>query len=83
VDDVEKIGGVTREKALYDSIKNAFENLSIQHAKLMDETYAVLNNEYLVDTDLKTKLQTELNNVDGIYQKINSDLGSITSDTAT
>ncbi|KTW21555.1 phage tail spike protein [Staphylococcus warneri] len=83
VDDVEKIGGVTREKALYDSIKNAFENLSIQHAKLMDETYAVLNSEYLVDTDLKTKLQTELNNVDGIYQKINSDLGSITSDTAT
>lgn len=83
VDDVEKIGGVTREKALYDSIKNAFENLSIQHAKLMDETYAVLNSEYLVDTDLKTKLQTELNNVDDIYQKINSDLGSITSDTAT
>lgn len=83
VDDVEKIGGVTREKALYDSIKNAFENLSIQHAKLMDETYAVLNSEYLVDTDLKNKLQTELNNVDGIYQKINSDLGSITSDTAT
>lgn len=83
VDDVEKIGGVTREKAQYDSIKNAFENLSIQHAKLMDETYTVLNNEYLVDTDLKNKLQTELNNVDGIYQKINSDLGSITSDTAT
>lgn len=83
VDDVEKIGGVTREKALYDSIKNAFENLAIQHSKLMDETYSVLNSEYLVDTDLKEKLQTELNNVDNIFQSIQTGLNAITSDTAT
>lgn len=83
VDDVEKIGGVTREKALYDSIKNAFENLAIQHSKLMDETYSVLNSEYLVDTDLKEKLQTELNNVDNIFQSIQTGLIAMTSDTAT
>ncbi|WAE41283.1 hypothetical protein LQ944_02435 [Staphylococcus pasteuri] len=83
VDDVEKIGGVTREKVLYDSIKNAFENLAIQHSKLMDETYSVLNSEYLVDTDLKGKLQTELNNVDNIFQSIQTGLNAMTSDTAT
>ncbi|MCD9065978.1 hypothetical protein LDK93_02750 [Staphylococcus pasteuri] len=83
VDDVEKIGGVTREKVLYDSIKNAFENLAIQHSKLMDETYSVLNSEYLVDTDLKGKLQTELNNVDNIFQSIQIGLNAMTSDTAT
>ncbi|MCE3021007.1 phage tail spike protein [Staphylococcus pasteuri] len=83
VDDVEKIGGVAREKALYDSIKNAFENLAIQHSKLMDETYSVLNSEYLVDTDLKGKLHTELNNVDNVFQSIQTGLNAMTSDTAT
>ncbi|EER7200737.1 hypothetical protein F2N38_005387, partial [Escherichia coli] len=61
----------------------AFENLAIQHSKLMDETYSVLNSAYLVDTDLKGKLHTELNNVDNVFQSIQTGLNAMTSDTAT
>lgn len=83
VDDVEKIGGITREKALLSELQNTFANLSIQHSKILNDTNEVLNNEYLVDTDLKNKLQTEINNIDEIYLSIQSDLNAMTPDTAT
>ena len=83
VDDVEKIGGITREKALLSELQNTFANLSIQHSKILNDTNEVLNSEYLVDTDLKNKLQTEINNIDEIYLSIQSDLNAITPDTAT
>ena len=83
VDDVEKIGGVTREKALLSELQNTFANLSIQHSKILNDTNEVLNSEYLVDTDLKNKLQTEINNIDEIYLSIQSDLNAMTPDTAT
>lgn len=83
VDDVEKIGGITREKALLSELQNTFANLSIQHSKILNDTNEVLNSEYLVDTDLKNKLQTEINNIDEIYLSIQSDLNAMTPDTAT
>lgn len=83
VDDVEKIGGVTREKALLSELQNTFANLSIQHSKILNDTNEVLNSEYLVDTDLKNKLQTEINNIDEIYLSIQNDLNAMTPDTAT
>ncbi|VED32359.1 phage minor structural, N-terminal region domain protein [Staphylococcus warneri] len=83
VDDVEKIGGITREKALLSELQNTFANLSIQHSKILNDTNQVLNSEYLVDTDLKNKLQTEINNIDEIYLSIQSDLNAMTPDTAT
>ncbi|UUY68681.1 phage tail spike protein [Staphylococcus warneri] len=83
VDDVEKIGGITKEKALLSELQNTFANLSIQHSKILNDTNEVLNSEYLVDTDLKNKLQTEINNIDEIYLSIQSDLNAMTPDTAT
>lgn len=83
VSNVEQIGGVTREKALYSELNNTFINLGIQHSKLMNEVYDLLNNEYLVDTDLRDSLSNELNNVDGIYNSIKNGLDSITPETAT
>ncbi|HDC2996438.1 TPA: phage tail protein, partial [Staphylococcus aureus] len=35
--DVEKLGGITREKALFSELNNIFINLSIQHASLLSE----------------------------------------------
>lgn len=49
----------------------------------MNDTNEVLNSEYLVDTDLKNQLQTEINNIDEIYLSIQSDLNAMTPDTAT
>lgn len=83
VSNVEQIGGVTREKALYSELNNTFINLGIQHSKLMNEVYDLLNNEYLVDTDLRNSLSNELNNVDNIYNSIKNGLDSITPETAT
>ncbi|MGD3158270.1 phage tail spike protein [Staphylococcus cohnii] len=83
VDDVEKIGGITREKALLSELQNTFANLSIQHSKILNDTNKVLNSEYLVDTDLKNKLQTEINNIDEIYLSIQNNLNAMTPDTAT
>ena len=58
VDDVEKIGGITR--ALLSELQNTFANLSIQHSKILNDTNEVLNSEYLVDTDLKTNFKLKL-----------------------
>ncbi len=53
----EKLGGITREKALFSELNNIFINLSIQHASLLSEATELLNSEYLVDNDLKADLQ--------------------------
>ncbi len=37
--DVEKLGGITREKALFSELNNIFINLSIQHASLLSRSY--------------------------------------------
>ncbi len=83
VDDVEKIGGITREKALFSELKNTFVNLSIQHSKLLKEMYEILSSEYLVDKDLKSEVNTKLDATIEIYNNIKSNLESMTEDTAT
>ncbi len=83
VDDVEKIGGITREKALFSELKNTFINLSIQHSKLLKEVYEVITSEYLVDEDLKTEVNTKLDATIEVYNQIKANLESMTEDTAT
>ncbi|WP_353476873.1 phage tail spike protein [Staphylococcus coagulans] len=83
VDDVEKIGGITREKALFSELKNTYINLSIQHSKLLKEMYEILSSEYLVDEDLKSEVNTKLDATIEIYNNIKSNLESMTEDTAT
>ncbi|HFQ1681456.1 TPA: phage tail spike protein [Staphylococcus aureus] len=81
--DVEKLGGITREKALFSELKNIFINLSIQHASLLSEATELLNSEYLVDNDLKADLQASLDAVIDVYNQIKNNLESMTPETAT
>nr|WP_276311259.1 phage tail spike protein [Staphylococcus haemolyticus] len=82
-DDVEKIGGLRREQVMYRDLNNSFINLTIQHSKLQNDVYDVLNNEYLVDDDLKENLNQALSDVDSVYQNIKANLDSMDEDTAT
>ncbi|MCH4523766.1 hypothetical protein MKR39_08340 [Staphylococcus haemolyticus] len=82
-DDVEKIGGLRREQVMYRDLNNSFINLTIQHSKLQNDVYDVLNNEYLVNDDLKGNLNQALSDVDNVYQEIKTNLDSIDEDTAT
>ncbi|OFP22121.1 hypothetical protein HMPREF2997_10830, partial [Staphylococcus sp. HMSC057C08] len=83
VSDVEQIGGVTREKALFSELSNAFINLNIQHSKLLSEVYEVIDSEYLVDTALKQQVQQNLDNTINVYNAIKTNLESMTPETAT
>lgn len=82
-DDVEKIGGLRREQVMYRDLNNSFINLTIQHSRLQNDVYDVLNNEYLVDDDLKGNLNQALSDVDNVYQEIKTNLESMDEDTAT
>lgn len=82
-DDVEKIGGLRREQVMYRDLNNSFINLTIQHSKLQNDVYDVLNSEYLVDDDLKGNLNLALLDVDAVYQEIKTNLDSMDEDTAT
>lgn len=82
-DDVEKIGGLRREQVMYQDLNNSFINLTIQHSRLQNDVYDVLNNEYLVDDDLKANLNQALSDVDNVYQNIKTNLDSMDENTAT
>lgn len=82
-DDVEKIGGLRREQVMYRDLNNSFINLTIQHDKLQNDVYDVLNSEYLVDDDLKGNLNQALLDVDNVYQEIKTNLDSMDENTAT
>lgn len=82
-DDVEKIGGLRREQVMYRDLNNSFINLTIQHSRLQNDVYDVLNNEYFVDDDLKANLNQALSDVDSVYQEIKTNLDSMDEDTAT
>ena len=81
--DVEQLGGMTREKVLYNSLTNTFTNLNIQHSKLLDEVYKLLNNKYLVDDDLRLQLNNATDNLINVYNAIKTNLDSMTPETAT
>lgn len=81
--DVEKIGGITREKALYSELTNTFTNLSIQHAKLQSDVYEVVTSEYLIDDDLKAAVNGAYNETTNVFNNIKSNLDSMKPETAT
>lgn len=83
VDNVEDIGGITREKALFSELNNTFINLTIQHSKLLNEMHEVMNSEYLVDEDIKTSLNSDLDKTVTVFNNIKTNLDSMTPDTAT
>ncbi|MDJ1108605.1 phage tail spike protein [Macrococcus caseolyticus] len=83
VDNVEDIGGITREKALFSELSNTFINLTIQHSKLLNEMHEVMNSEYLVDEDIKKSLNINLDKTVTVFNNIKTNLESMNEDTAT
>ncbi|WP_157820207.1 phage tail protein [Macrococcoides caseolyticum] len=83
VDNVEDIGGITREKALFSELSNTFINLTIQHSKLLNEMHEVMNSEYLVDEEIKTLLNSNLDKTVTVFNNIKTNLESMNEDTAT
>ncbi|PNY96187.1 phage tail spike protein [Mammaliicoccus sciuri] len=81
--DVEQIGGMTKEAIIYNEINGTFLSISVQHAKVINEVYEVLNSEYLVDEGIRDWLNNELNILLDIYSSITSSLDSMTVETAT
>lgn len=81
--DVEQIGGMTKEVIIYNEINGTFLSISVQHAKVINEVYEVLNSEYLVDDDIRDWLNNELNILLEIYSNIFTALDSMTEETAT
>ncbi|MFC6402976.1 phage tail spike protein [Mammaliicoccus sciuri] len=81
--DVEQIGGMTKEAIIYNEINGTFLSISVQHAKVINEVYEVLNSEYLVDEGIRDWLNNELNILLDIYSNITSSLDSMTVETAT
>ncbi|MGV3043388.1 phage tail spike protein [Staphylococcus rostri] len=77
------VGAVTREQAMFSELTNAFINLNIQHSKLLKEVTQVVNSEYFVSKTLKADVQAKLNETIGVFNKIKSNLDSMTSETAT
>lgn len=82
-EDVETLGGMTREQILLNELNSTFSNLSIQHTRLLNDVYAIINNEYLVDNDIRNSVQAKLDNTIAVYQQISSNLDSMTEETAT
>ncbi|MDW4175289.1 phage tail spike protein [Staphylococcus saprophyticus] len=81
--DVQQLGGMTREETIYNELVSTFEDLQLQHTMLQSDVYDVINSQYLVDTQLKEQVQTDLDSVSVVFNQIKTNLDSMDKDTAT
>lgn len=81
--DVQQLGGMTREETIYNELISTFEDLQLQHSMLQSDVYDVINSQYLVDTQLKEQVQSDLDNVSVIFNQSKTNLDSMDKDTAT
>lgn len=81
--DVQQLGGMTREETIYNELVSTFEDLQLQHTMLQTDVYDVINSQYLVDTELKEQVQTDLDSVSVVFNQIKTNLDSMDKDTAT
>lgn len=81
--DVQQLGGMTREETIYNELISTFEDLQLQHSMLQSDVYDVINSQYLVDTELKEQVQTDLDSVSVVFNQIKTNLDSMDKDTAT
>ena len=81
--DVQQLGGMTREETIYNELVSTFEDLQLQHSMLQSDVYDVINSQYLVDTELKEQVQTDLDSVSVVFNQIKTNLDSMDKDTAT
>lgn len=81
--DVQQLGGMTREETIYNELVSTFEDLQLQHTMLQTDVYDVINSQYLVDTELKEQVQTDLDSVSVVFNQIKTNLDSMDKETAT
>src|SRR5699024_7128857 len=83
VSEASEIGAITREEALYDSITNMYQTLTVRHTELQNEVANIMTNEYFVDGELQDILNSRLDTVNNIFRSIKNALDGMTIDTAT
>lgn len=81
--DVEQIGGLSREVIIYRQVLEATHSMSAELANQMERTNVALNSEYLVDIDVKDKLQKALSDMLERLQVVVDYSDSMTEETAT
>lgn len=82
-DNVEKIGGMTKEKTLYTTLHQVYRDLSVMYVNIESQISSLLNSEYLVDETLKADLQSKLTNLNNTFAAVKTLDESMTLDTAT
>lgn len=81
--DVEQIGGLSREVIIYRQVLEATHSMSAEIANQMERTNVALSSEYLVDLDVKDKLQKALSDMLAKLQIVQNYMDSMTEETAT
>lgn len=81
--DVEQIGGLSKEVIIYRQVLEATHSMSAELANQMERTNVVLSSEYLVDIDVKDKLQKALSDMLARLQIVQRYMGSMSEETAT
>ncbi|WP_422404240.1 phage tail spike protein [Mammaliicoccus sp. JADD-157] len=81
--DVEQIGGLSKEVIIYRQVLEASQVLSVEIANQYERCNVALNSEYLVDLDVKNKLQSALNDMLAQLQIVIDYSDSMTEETAT
>lgn len=81
--DVEQIGGLSREVIIYRQVLEATHSMSAEIANQMERTNVALSSEYLVDLDVKGKLQKALSDMLARLQVVVDYSDSMTEKTAT
>ncbi|MEB8072222.1 phage tail protein [Mammaliicoccus sciuri] len=81
--DVEQIGGLSREVIIYRQVLEATHSMSAEIANQMERTNVALSSEYLVDLDVKGKLQKALSDMLAKLQIVQNYMDSMTEETAT
>lgn len=81
--DVEQIGGLSKEVIIYRQVLEASQVLSVEIANQYERCNVALNSEYLVDVDVKDKLQSALNDMLAQLQIVIDYSDSMTEETAT
>ncbi|MCD8882640.1 phage tail spike protein [Mammaliicoccus sciuri] len=81
--DVEQIGGLSKEVIIYRQVLEATHSMSAELANQMERTNVALSSEYLVDIDVKDKLQKALSDMLARLQVVVDYSDSMTEETAT
>ncbi|MCG3401685.1 hypothetical protein K0017_05040 [Staphylococcus massiliensis] len=82
-EDINKLGGLTREQIIYSELKNLMPKVLSDHTMLQNQYKNLVGNEYLVDEELKQEFTQAFNEADYAFKKANSAFNALDITTAT